>query len=220
MKRFMFALALSTIAAPALAQNACVSPPPVGDPCMVGHWIGENTAPERLRSALQGIAPDSVIREIEASMSPVLGISIYNDGFYHTLPFHHSESFTDTEIESGDVTDVRLDLAVPTQVGFINGTGGRIEFCDAGSAPAMFSMTTGGGGYAGSAGKATPFEPNISYSCSGRSMTMNVQLPAPVGTVDYYLTRIPESSFDETFGLIYDSVAEAREAASAGSGGE
>ena len=213
MRRFFSVLALLSCATPALSQNACVTPPPVGDPCLVGNWIGENTVPERLRSALQGIAPEDVIREMEASMSPVLGISIYADGFYHTLPFHHSESFSDTDIEAGDVTDVRLDLAVPTQVGFINGSSGQIEFCDAGSAPAMFSVTTGEGGFASPVEGRPRYEPKISYSCVGRNLTMNVQLPAPIGTVDYFMMRIPESTFDETFELIHDSVAEAREAA-------
>jgi len=74
----------------------------------------------------------------------------------------------------------------------------------------MFSLTTGGGGYAGSTGKATTYTPNISYTCTGRSMSMSVSLPAPIGTVDYNLTQIPESAFDETFRLVYEAVEEAR----------
>lgn len=211
MKTSALTLTLACLAGPVLAQNACVTPPPVGDPCMVGHWIGENTAPARIRSALQGIAPDSVIREIEAASSPVLGISIYDDGFYHTLPFHHATSFSDTDIATGDVTDVRLDLAAPTQVGFINGQAGQITFCDAGSPPALFSMTTGDGGVAGPVGGGSRYDPNISYSCSADAMTMNVQLPAPIGTVEYYMFKVPESAFDETFAAIYDAVQEARD---------
>ena len=211
MNKTALTLILALCAGPSLAQNACVSPPPVGDPCMVGHWIGENTAPARIKAALQGIAPDSVIREIEAASSPVLGISIFEDGFYHTLPFHHATEFSDTDIETGDVTDVRLDLAAPTQVGFINGQGGQITFCDAGSAPALFSMTAGGGGMAGPVEGGPRFEPNITYSCSGSSLSMQVQLPAPIGTVDYSLSKVPESAFDDTFAAIYDAVQEARE---------
>lgn len=216
MKISALTLILAVLGGPAVAQNACVSPPPVGDPCMVGNWIGQNTAPAKIRSALQGIAPDSVIREIEAASSPLLGISIYEDGFYHTLPFHHATSFTDTDLDTGDVVDVRLDLAAPTQVGFINGQGGQINFCDAGSPPALFSMTAGGGGMAGPLEGGPRYEPNISYSCSGRTMTMNVQLPAPIGTVEYNLFKVRESAFDETFGLIYDAVEEARDLGATG----
>lgn len=213
MKKPALTVILVLCAGPSLAQSACVSPPPVGDPCMVGHWIGANSAPARIREALQGIAPDSVIREIEAGSSPVLGISIYEDGFYHTLPFHHATDFSDTDIETGDVTDVRLDLAAPTQTGFINGQGGQITFCDAGSAPAMFSMTAGGSGMAAPVEGGARFAPNISYSCSGSSMSMQVQLPAPIGTVEYALFKVPESAFDDTFAAIYDAVREMRELA-------
>jgi len=43
------------------------------------------------------------------------------------------------------------------------------------------------------------------------AMTMNVQLPAPIGTVDYYMFKVSEDAFDETFGLIFDAVRDARD---------
>jgi len=80
MKISALTLLLASLAVPTVAQNACVSPSPVGDPCMVGHWIGENTAPARIRDALQGVAPDSVIREIETASSPALFSMTTGDG--------------------------------------------------------------------------------------------------------------------------------------------
>ncbi|WP_428513100.1 hypothetical protein [Roseovarius sp.] len=204
MKSSALTLMLALWAAPALAQNACVTPPPVGDPCMVGHWVGENTAPARIRAALQGMVPEDVIRDIAAGASPTLGISIYDDGFYHTLPFHQATEFTDTFVETGDVVDVRLDLAAPTQVGFINGESGRVTFCDAGSAPAMFTMTANGDVMTAPVAGAERYEPTITYTCRGDTMGMDVQLPAPIGTVQYFLRRVPEDAFGEEFRRVRD----------------
>ncbi|MEQ8255934.1 MAG: hypothetical protein RH980_07760 [Roseovarius confluentis] len=211
MKTSALTLILAIWAAPGLAQNACVAPPPVGDPCMVGHWVGENTAPARIRDALQGMVPDRVIREIAAGASPALGISIYEDGFYHTLPFHHATEFTDTFVETGDVVDVRLDLAAPTQVGFINGEAGRITFCDAGSAPALFSMTANGDGMTAPVMGGAGYEPTITYACAGNTMTMDVQLPAPIGTVEYFLRSVPEDSLGEEFRRLYEAARDLAE---------
>lgn len=211
MKTSALTLILAIWAAPGLAQNACVAPPPVGDPCMIGHWVGENTAPARIRDALQGMVPDRVIREIAAGASPALGISIYEDGFYHTLPFHHATEFTDTFVETGDVVDVRLDLAAPTQVGFINGEAGRIMFCDAGSGPALFSMTANGDGMTAPVMGGAGYEPTITYACAGNTMTMDVQLPAPIGTVEYFLRSVPEDSLGEEFRRLYEAARDLAE---------
>ena len=211
MKWTVTTLMLALWTAPALAQNACVAPPPVGDPCMVGHWVGENTAPARIRDALQGMVPDRVIREISAGASPAVGISIYEDGFYHTLPFHHATEFTDTFVETGDVVDVRLDLAAPTQVGFINGEAGRITFCDAGSAPALFSMTANGDGMTAPVMGGARYEPTITYTCTGDTMTMDVHLPAPIGTVQYFLRSVPDEAFGDEFRRLYEAARDLTE---------
>ena len=82
---------LSALALPAaaLAQAACPADPPPPDPCLVGKLGRREIRPCRpSRLAMPAMAAAGVSVETIPGPPPVLGMTIYEDGFYETLPIH------------------------------------------------------------------------------------------------------------------------------------
>lgn len=197
----------TTLASPALSQGACPAEIPFPDPCIVGNWIGDNTAVIRIQAAIDSMPLPDAERTVIMGMSPVLGMTVFDDGLYATLPFHTDmEVITVTE---EDTLTVDMNLAIGTQVGFIWGDGTNLHFCTTGESFVALQVdaesTLGGS----SSTMITPggmggFTPVITYQCSGNSWTYQVQLPPPIGTVDYNLERFSDARFPEEFRALLD----------------
>lgn len=194
-------LCATTAPETANAQTPC--PPPPGaemDRCLAGAWIGSNTAMEKLRTAFTGMGFDSVT-DMTADMSHTLGIQIYEDGYFATIPFNRNVELQDFDEDTGEIAITQLDLRVGTGTGQIWTADGRLKFCDAGGGGAMLGTTTSTS--SGTTSTMTPipnggsFVPDITYSCSADSFTMTVALPEPIGNVDYFLRRVDASRFPE-----------------------
>ncbi len=206
MKRIVIIL-FTTLASPALSQGACPAEVPFPDPCLVGNWIGDNTAVIRIQAAIDSMPLPDAERSVIMGMSPVLGMTVFDDGLYATLPFHQDmEVITVTE---EDTVSVEMNLAIGTQVGFIWGDGTNLQFCTTGDSFVALQVdaesTLGGS----SSTMITPggmggFTPVITYQCSGNTLTYQVQLPAPIGTVDYYLERFSDARFPAEFRALMD----------------
>lgn len=199
----MFKVLLPFLALPsfAVAQGACPADPPAPDPCLVGNWIGANSALAAFEAAMEGAAPPGVSVDAIPGPPPVLGMTIYEDGFYATLPFH-ADALTYITDRDG-TSELSTDLSVPTQIGHIWGDGSALQFCDLGSAGPMVLMEgTAPDGATGSAAFGVGpggYAPDISYVCSGDTWTFTVALPAPIGPVEYTLHRFPDDMFEEEF---------------------
>ncbi|SLN21950.1 hypothetical protein [Roseisalinus antarcticus] len=189
----------------ATAQGICAGDLPAPDPCLVGNWIGENTAGMAVRDALERMPGVDVLPDVP----PALGLTIYEDGLYVTLPFA-TNATTLIDDEDGDGISVLItDLAIGTEVGRIWGDGGTLSFCTLEVTPPLLNMDmTASDGTRGAAGFAVTeiggFTPAIGYTCSDGFLMLDVQLPQPIGTVYYQLSRIADSRFDETFADLVD----------------
>lgn len=195
------ATALATSPPAALAQGACAGDLPPPDPCVAGTWIGQNTAMQQVAQMLERMAPRDASRTVLADVPALLGLTIYPNGFYHTLPIHQTVSWED--VTDRDMLTGVLDLNMPTETGHILTDGDSLGFCVTGpglaSLRAEGTSTLGGSGAAfvmpGPGGEA----PAISFHCDAASFSFRVDLPAPVGPVTYDLRRIPTDRFDDTF---------------------
>lgn len=210
-KFFLTAAALAITASGASAQS-CTGVSVTPDPCLTGAWVGTNTAMQKIQAMLESMPTgDSTTRHVFAEgFAEVLGMQVYSDGFYATLPIHrdvHMDEFTTTNDDTIHVqTD--MNLVIGTTVGYIWGSGGQLHYCSDGSSGSLLteSQSSHGGGGSnlllfGGPGDA----PNISYTCAGNSWNFTVDLPQPVGPVDYYLTRVPMSAFDEEMRELLES---------------
>ena len=142
-------------------------------------------------------------------MGQPLGMVVFDDGFYATMPVNRG-IIADVQQDNGDVIELTMNLAIMPALGWLSAdASGRMGFCSQpGSGQFMMTSTARGpGGTATSAVGPTggdSFVPEITYQCAGDQMTMQVMLPAPVGTVTYSLTRIPETSWSDAFREAYE----------------
>lgn len=192
----------AALAGPAAAQS-CDAPIGPIETCMVGAWIGSSTIPEAMEAFLESM-PDNIAASFSDFGRPV-GIIIYEDGFFETLPMS-AEGWALEELGDGSTAEITMNLQTTTAVGYMSAMGGTIEMCHMpGSGSAIGQMTV-----ATSEGSATsplapppgamggPMPP-ISYGCSGDAMQMVVALPAPIGPITYDMTRVPLSRFPAEF---------------------
>lgn len=198
---FLGVLAVTvTMTAPELhAQTPCPPPPDTAmDACLAGAWIGSNTAMEKLKTAFSGMGFDSVT-DMTADMSHTLGIRIYDDGFFATIPFNRNVELQDFDEDTGEIAITQFDLRVGTGTGQIWTADGRLKFCDGGGGGAMLGTTTSTS--SGTTSQTMPipgggsYVPDITYTCAGDSFTMTVALPEPIGNVDYFLSRVEPGRF-------------------------
>ncbi len=184
----------------ALSQGSCPFEEVMADldPCLVGNWIGENTAMAAFQRAMEQIEGGAAA----PGVTPVMGMSIYDTGLYITLPFHSSAIATITD-DDGTST-LWIDMSVHTEVGRIWASGGVLNFCSDHDMPPLISVEgTAADGSTGTWSGSPPggdeFIPLTTYSCAGDHMSMTVHLPEPLGQVDYFLTRFPDSRFEDEF---------------------
>ena len=209
-------LAANSIATPIYSQGLRCSPADATiPPCMAGAWVGTSTALQNIQRMLERMPPDSTTRTTIANEVPnALGIHIYPNGFYATIPLEHSVHIDDLETTpSGGSTLIQTDmtLTISQAFGWLWTTGDQMYFCDepASSGAVVNMEVTSEGGSAmtsifptGESG----FTPEIDFSCEASSLSFTVHLPEPVGNVDYYLTRVPLDRFSEA----YRELSEAR----------
>lgn len=210
-KAILTATGLTLSATAAIAQS-CDSAIITPDPCLTGAWIGTNTAMQKIQAMLQSMptGPSTTRNVFAEGFAEVLGMQVYADGFYATLPIHrdvHMDEFTTT---NDDTIHVQTDmtLVIGSTFGYIWGSGGQLHYCTDTSAGSLLteSQSSHGGGGSNLALFGGPGDaPNITYSCAGDSWNFTVDLPQPVGPVDYYLTRVPMSAFDEEMRELLES---------------
>ncbi|MCP5037005.1 MAG: hypothetical protein GY945_05320, partial [Rhodobacteraceae bacterium] len=177
---FFFA-ALIGVSSPVLADDSCA--PMIFDTndCLVGNWVGTNTIAERMQAMLGTLAPAGVSRQVfPDDFARVMGMVIYPDGFYATLPFH--SSLTMHDLEDGELTITDMDLAVTSNFGWIWTAGTALRFCALEGSSAMLSMdvsSPGGNASASFDPSAAPnnYMPDITYSCAGDTFSMTIALP-------------------------------------------
>ncbi|MEJ6397377.1 hypothetical protein V8J84_05595 [Yoonia sp. 208BN28-4] len=184
----------------ALAQGACPATLPAPDPCMIGTWMGENTAGQRIYDMIQRNPPPGVDRTTIPVPPAMLGITIFEDGFYATLPLHTEAGWTD--VSEHDTVAVQMDLSVGSEFGHIWTEGGQLKFCTTGE-NLVTLLTKAQSGLGGEGETVTSplgdpaFRPRIGYNCSGDFMDWTVQLPAPINTVAYNLQKFDEDRFSD-----------------------
>ncbi|MFV2034393.1 MAG: hypothetical protein ACC631_04665 [Halocynthiibacter sp.] len=208
-------LSIATFSPAVASQDGSCAPAGASVPSgLAGAWIGTNSAMQKLEEMLARMAPGNSVRTtIGAEISRSIGMQIYPDGYYVTIPLSPSVEITDIIAQSsGESITVETDmtLLINTASGWIWTEGSQLFFCTfALPQPVLnISSTSSAGGSANAV--VSPFgppgfTPEISYTLAGDSFSFTVALPAPVGDVDYYLTRVPLSRFDEEFQELYDS---------------
>jgi hypothetical protein len=184
---------LRTLTAPLLiaatmaeAQIMCPDAPPPPDPCLVGLWIGQSDAQERVRAGLEamgmghiGVIPDA---------PPAIAMSILADGQVFTLPFRTGTTALISDEDGIDT--LRLDLAVASQAGYIWTAGSEVSWCGGSAGVDLLGMDlTTSDGRRGAATVGTGEGPSpgafMTYSCGPGGFTMTVALPPPVGPVTH-----------------------------------
>ena len=185
------------------AQGACPAEIPFPDPCLVGNWIGQNTVAEKMNEILQSMPSNGATINTFPPMTALLGMTIWDDGFYATLPLH--QALTYEAVQNDDTVVVDMDLTIGTNTGYIWGDGGRMYFCEGGAQAG--NLRTEATSSDGSRVANTPlfgggggFTPDITYSCDEGFLDFTVMLPAPIGEIDYNLGRVPAGRFDIEFG--------------------
>lgn len=208
MKRFLVTL-LILMPMAANASPFCAEPKPTTMPsCTVGVWAGTNDMLEKMR-AIMASMPATVRANMEAEMGQPLGMTVFDDGYYATMPVNRG-IIADVQHDNGDVTELTMNLAVTPALGWLwADDAGQMGFCsEPGTGQFMMTSTARGpGGTATSTVGPTggdSFVPGMTYQCTGDQMTLQVMLPAPVGTVTYSMTRVPETAWSAAFREAYD----------------
>ena len=212
--RTAFALLLGVTSAP--AQDLCAPADVTMDPCLSGAWIGTSSAMERARAALEAMPPLDGSRSVIANdFATALGIQIYDDGFYATIPLHRNMIVDDIHTNSRTGSSYRVEtdmhLVISTATGVIWTEGSQMRFCSMpGTGQATLTADVAVSDGSRTTTSISPFGPpgfvpEIDYTCSGDQLNFTVHLPAPIGDVDYYLTRVPLDRFDDEYRELYDS---------------
>jgi hypothetical protein len=189
------AATVAALAGQALAQQACVAGEAGRVPdCMVGTWTGESDMAARF-DAMMATMPASVRAQATAGSAHYLFLRVDPDGWFVTSPLAAAADATFLS-DSGAAGTLRASLETSGGTGFFTaGAGDAMSFC----------MLTGGWGKVtlegGEAMAAAPVaRPATSpvpmrWACSGDSLKLFVDLPPPMGTVTYGLSRIPDHEF-------------------------
>ncbi len=204
MPRFAFLAVAISFAAPASAQveGSCAPPGASVAPCLVGSWIGANTIGERVRAMLEAMAPAGVNRSVMPDeFSRVIGMVIYSDGFFRAPPFNTAVTISDLEGD-GTFSDTILDFNSLGDSGWLWTEGSNLNFCNSPGGGGIMGMGVRSSGGSASTTVDVPagaptFTPEITYTCSADLLTMVVRLPAPLGEVNHYFSRVPDSRFGE-----------------------
>lgn len=182
-------VAVFLMTTPAVAQNMCTIEAGSVPPCMVGTWVGQNDMAQRLEQMFAGLPEDVRAQALESS-GRALFIRIESDGWFVTSTLSAGADVTFLT-DSGSAEEMEVALQTTGGTGFFT--------ADAGDALAFCSLT-GGFGMATVDGAPAPVVPDgampdmpMRQTCAGDALQMFVDLPPPMGTVTYDLTRVPEA---------------------------
>ncbi len=186
---------------PAAAQVACIAGAGSVPPCMVGIWSGSNDMVDRLRAVFDTLPP-----EIEAAATPESGqylfLRVQADGRFVTSPTRAQVNMT--SMANGGMLDLQQSYESYGMAGFMTaGPGDALSYCKQSSGPDSLTVDaqTEGGSFVrtvpvpafGTSG--VPFR----YECGGAGLAIYMDLPPPVGTITFSMTRVPESAVPAEF---------------------
>ncbi|MFM7335301.1 MAG: hypothetical protein ACKO2N_09655 [Tabrizicola sp.] len=196
---------LLLLSGPAQAQEMCAAEA-VGEvpSCMVGTWTGENDMADRLDQMLARLGADASVMA-RADSGRYLFIRIGSDGSFITSPMSAAADVTIFSDESF-IGEFETNLAAAGGTGlFFAAPGEAMTFCTRSGGWGIMSIE-GEGGAAAAPVRSTGsgFTPPMRYSCAEDSLQMFVDLPPPMGTVTYDLTRIPASAIPPEFEALFD----------------
>lgn len=203
---FRHALLLAVAsAAPAAAQQMCAADA-VGDvpPCMVGTWTGANDMAERFDQMMGRLGAD-VMAMARPESGQYLFMRIAADGSFVTSPMQAS-AYVGIFSDEAFIGDFEANLAAAGGTGLFFATGGEaLSFCTRSGGWGIMSIEGEEGGAAAPVRSlGTGFVPAMRYECGGDRMQMFVDLPPPMGTVTYKLTRIPEAEIPPEFEALFE----------------
>ncbi len=172
-----------------------------------------------MQEVLGQYAPRNADRSVNFDeFGRVISMTIYEDGFYVSVPFNSNVTIRDIDNDTGELTTTHLDLRVQSQVGYIWADGSHMRFCTMSDfSTTAFRMQAEGPD--GSASKNidlawTPsgpitdinaYVPDIEFTCAEDSLSMSVILKPPVGVINHYFIRIPRDRLDETLRDLLDT---------------
>ena len=183
------------LAGPVAAQQAC--PPGTAGAvpaCMVGTWTGESDMAQRLDMMLAGL-PDSVRAQAQAGSAQYLFLRVDPDGWFVTSPLMAAADATFLS-DSGASETLRASLETSGGTGFFTaGAGDAMGFCMLTGGWGKVTLEGGGAAAAAPVGPAVTGAVPMRWGCAGDALSLYVDLPPPMGTVTYSLTRIPDHEF-------------------------
>lgn len=192
------------LSGPGVAQQMC-APEAVGNvpPCMVGTWTGENDMAERFDQMMGRLGAD-VMASARPESGKYLFIRIGSDGSFITSPL---QAAADVAIlsDTAFIGDFEANLAAAGGTGLFFAEGSEaLTFCTRSGGWGIMSIE-GDEGASAAPVRATGsgFVPAMRYACGGGTLQMFIDLPPPMGTVTYDLTRIPEAEIPPEFEAIF-----------------
>lgn len=178
------------------AQTACLAPTGSVPPCMVGIWSGSNDMVERM-DAIFATLPDDVVAQMVPTSGQYLFLRVLPDGNFATSP-------TEAQADMAFLTENGADevmIAVQTygmSGYFAAGPGDALAYCKWSSGPdTMVIESTVEGETTQQVTPLPAFGTSsvpFRYECAGNSMNIFMDLPPPMGTITYAMTKVNESA--------------------------
>jgi hypothetical protein len=189
---------------PGVAQQTC-APEAAGDvpSCMVGTWTGKNDMAERFDQMMGRLGGDAWASARPDSGSHLF-IRIGSDGSFITSPL---QAAADVAIlsDTAFIGSFEANLAAAGGTGLFFASGGEaLSFCTRSGGWGIMSLE-GDEGASAAPVRATGsgFVPAMRYACGGGTLQIFIDLPPPMGTVTYDLTRIPDAEIPPAFEAIF-----------------
>lgn len=191
-------MAMGLMPGAGVASPICDAPRPTTMPtCTVGVWAGQSDMAEKMRAILERM-PASVRDSAAGSMNGPLGMVVFEDGYYATMPVQGGIEATLGD-GGGDAIELTMDMAITPALGWLDANdAGAMQFCTMPGTGIPFATATVSGPGGSTTAPIGPapgggFVPRMTYTCAGDQMEMKVMLPEPVGTVTYSMRRVPEA---------------------------
>lgn len=180
----------------AASQEFCTEPAGNVPSCLVGTWSGSNNMVERFNQAFAGL-PEDAMAAARPSSGQYLFLHVAENGRFVSSPMEAAMDATLLDAMGGAMW-LEAELQSAGDIGqFTTGGGDAISFCI--ESPSIATVTTRGESEEGSfeSPMALPaagaVEMPMRYDCAENMFNMHVDLPPPIGTVTYQMTRIPVS---------------------------
>ncbi len=181
---------------PLPAQTACLEPAGRVPACMVGIWSGSNDMVERM-DAIFATLPDTVRAQMAPTSGQYLFLRVLPNGNFATSP---SEAQADLNLLTPEGADqVMIKVQTYGMSGYFTaGPDDALAYCKWSSGPDTMTTqnTVDGATYQeitplpAFGTSSVPFR----YDCAGNSMRIFMDLPPPMGTITYFMTKVDESA--------------------------